>query len=79
MSKRGQRRKKPACVICGAARSVRFRPFCSRRCADIDLNRWLTGHYAVPVVEIDEDDLDAFERGGEGGEGGDAEGGEIRH
>ncbi len=28
-------------------------PFCSKRCADIDLNRWLTGRYAIPVVEED--------------------------
>ena len=79
MSEPSQRRNKPACAICGAARSVRFRPFCSRRCADIDLNRWFTGQYATPVVEIDDDDLDALERGAEDAEGGDLEDGEIRH
>jgi len=30
-----------------------FRPFCSKRCADVDLSRWLNGHYAIPVVEED--------------------------
>lgn len=35
------------------------RPFCSRRCADIDLNRWLTGVYAVPVTEMDDEDGEA--------------------
>jgi endogenous inhibitor of DNA gyrase (YacG/DUF329 family) len=32
-----------------------FKPFCSRRCADIDLNRWLSGVYAVPAVEAEGD------------------------
>jgi endogenous inhibitor of DNA gyrase (YacG/DUF329 family) len=31
------------CPICGKATDVAFKPFCSRRCSDIDLNRWLTG------------------------------------
>ena len=35
-----------------------FRPFCSKRCADVDLNRWLSGVYAVPVTEIDDEDGD---------------------
>jgi uncharacterized protein len=43
------------CPICGKPREPRFAPFCSRRCADVDLHRWLTGHYAVPAVEDDED------------------------
>jgi endogenous inhibitor of DNA gyrase (YacG/DUF329 family) len=43
-------RLKP-CPICGKLASERFKPFCSRRCADVDLNRWLSGVYAVPVVE----------------------------
>jgi uncharacterized protein len=42
------------CPICGKPAEQRFRPFCSKRCADIDLNRWLSGVYAVPVVEPDE-------------------------
>jgi hypothetical protein len=32
-----------------------FRPFCSKRCADIDLQRWFTGAYAIPVVEEDDE------------------------
>jgi uncharacterized protein len=48
----------PRCPTCGAPRSPAFRPFCSRRCRNIDLNRWLTGAYAVPAVE-DEDDEEA--------------------
>ena len=42
----------PACPICGkAAENVRTRPFCSARCADVDLGRWFTGRYAVPAAE----------------------------
>jgi uncharacterized protein len=32
------------------------RPFCSPRCADVDLNRWLSGVYAIPVTEDEEED-----------------------
>jgi endogenous inhibitor of DNA gyrase (YacG/DUF329 family) len=38
----------PACPICGKPREARYRPFCSRRCADVDLGRWVTGSYALP-------------------------------
>jgi endogenous inhibitor of DNA gyrase (YacG/DUF329 family) len=37
-----------ACPICGKPTLPGFRPFCSKRCADIDLHRWLGGVYAVP-------------------------------
>jgi endogenous inhibitor of DNA gyrase (YacG/DUF329 family) len=37
------------CPICGKPSSFAERPFCSRRCADIDLHRWFTGTYAVPT------------------------------
>jgi uncharacterized protein len=53
------------CPICGQSALRRFRPFCSRRCANIDLNRWLSGVYAVPVREDEEED----ERRDESGEG----------
>jgi len=36
------------CPVCGRQAIARYRPFCSRRCADVDLGRWLTGSYAVP-------------------------------
>jgi len=45
---------KPKCPICGKPTDPASRPFCSKRCADIDLQRWLSGRYAIPVVE-DED------------------------
>jgi endogenous inhibitor of DNA gyrase (YacG/DUF329 family) len=39
------------CAICGKAALPNFRPFCSKRCADIDLGRWLKGVYVVPTNE----------------------------
>jgi endogenous inhibitor of DNA gyrase (YacG/DUF329 family) len=42
------------CPICGKPAEQPFRPFCSRRCADVDLHRWLSGAYAVPVIETDD-------------------------
>ena len=44
-----------ACPICGKPSLDAFRPFCSRRCGDVDLNRWLSGVYAIPVRETDDD------------------------
>jgi endogenous inhibitor of DNA gyrase (YacG/DUF329 family) len=46
------------CPICGKPATEESRPFCSRRCADVDLNRWLSGVYAIPVRE--DDDADSF-------------------
>ena len=48
--------KKPggrSCPICRKPAMQEFRPFCSKRCADIDLGKWLGGSYAIPVVEED--------------------------
>jgi endogenous inhibitor of DNA gyrase (YacG/DUF329 family) len=43
------------CPICEKPTVEAFRPFCSRRCADVDLNRWLSGVYAIPATEQSED------------------------
>ncbi len=45
-----------ACPICRRPVSAAYRPFCSRRCADVDLGRWVTGSYAIPVTDDAEDD-----------------------
>jgi uncharacterized protein len=37
------------CPICGKAAVTAYRPFCSRRCADVDLGRWLTEGYRIPA------------------------------
>jgi uncharacterized protein len=41
------------CVICGKPQDARLAPFCSKRCADVDLHRWLAGVYAIPAEEDD--------------------------
>ena len=46
------RRARP-CPICKKMAVKDYHPFCSKRCADIDLNRWLSESYAIPVVEDD--------------------------
>jgi uncharacterized protein len=46
------------CPICAKATLAAYKPFCSRRCADIDLGRWLNESYTIPVAE-DEDDRPA--------------------
>ncbi len=38
----------PQCPICGKPPHSDYRPFCSRRCSDVDLQRWLAGRYAIP-------------------------------
>ena len=47
-----------SCPVCGEDTVQKYRPFCSRRCADIDLGKWLNEGYSVPV---DAEDLDQFE------------------
>jgi uncharacterized protein len=49
------------CPICGGESQEKYRPFCCRRCADRDLASWFNGSYSVPVVELDEADLDELE------------------
>lgn len=49
-----------ACPICGAPPQPRYRPFCSRRCADVDLHRWLGEVYTVPTEEPPDPDDPAF-------------------
>jgi endogenous inhibitor of DNA gyrase (YacG/DUF329 family) len=44
------------CPICGKPAVAEFRAFCSQRCADIDLNRWLSGVYVVPGKVDEEED-----------------------
>jgi hypothetical protein len=44
------------CPICRKPTVATFRPFCSKRCVDLDLQRWLTGRYAIPGAAADEDE-----------------------
>jgi endogenous inhibitor of DNA gyrase (YacG/DUF329 family) len=52
------------CPICKEPTDMAYRPFCSARCRDIDLSRWLRGGYAIPggQAEADEDGEDAAAR-----------------
>ena len=47
------------CPVCGKPSTQADHPFCSPRCADIDLNRWLSGSYVIPAEPAAEDDDDA--------------------
>lgn len=43
------------CPICGRPAVKAHRPFCSARCADVDLGHWVSGRYRVPSAEEPED------------------------
>tara|TARA_B100001057_G_scaffold293964_1_gene294043 strand:- start:218 stop:472 length:255 start_codon:yes stop_codon:yes gene_type:complete len=47
--------KKASCPLCQKPVETLHRPFCSRRCAQLDLGKWLTGNYAIPSHEAMED------------------------
>ncbi|MES2983863.1 MAG: DNA gyrase inhibitor YacG [Pseudomonadota bacterium] len=44
------------CPVCSKPSLAATKPFCSARCREVDLNRWFTGSYAVPAVELDDVD-----------------------
>ncbi|HBD91189.1 MAG TPA: DNA gyrase inhibitor YacG [Gemmobacter sp.] len=45
-----------SCPICQKDTDPKYRPFCSKRCADVDLGRWLKGGYVIPGPAQEEDD-----------------------
>ncbi|MFP3384440.1 DNA gyrase inhibitor YacG [Tritonibacter scottomollicae] len=45
-----------SCPLCGETTDQAYRPFCSKRCADLDLSKWLNGGYSVPSE--DQEDLE---------------------
>ncbi len=49
-------RKTVPCPICGKPSSQANHPFCSPRCQDIDLNRWLSGSYVIPARDDEKDE-----------------------
>lgn len=55
-------RKQPACPICSRPVVAAFKPFCSKRCADVDLSRWLGEAYRVPVAPDDDEAEQADEK-----------------
>jgi endogenous inhibitor of DNA gyrase (YacG/DUF329 family) len=50
------------CPNCGKPTEAEFRPFCSARCKQIDLNRWFTESYRVPARVVDDEEEDASGR-----------------
>jgi uncharacterized protein len=46
------------CPICGKPAREESRPFCSERCRDVDLNRWLSNSYAIPGRKDPDEDAD---------------------
>jgi endogenous inhibitor of DNA gyrase (YacG/DUF329 family) len=42
-----------------------FQPLCSKRCAQVDLNRWLSGVYSIPTTENDDEDGDEAGKSGD--------------
>ena len=44
-------KKRKPCPICKKPSEVAHHPFCSNRCKDVDLGRWFTGSYAIPVED----------------------------
>jgi uncharacterized protein len=54
-------RPKRPCPECGKLSARETYPFCSTRCKNVDLNRWLSGSYAIPVRD-DEDDSDGDQK-----------------
>jgi endogenous inhibitor of DNA gyrase (YacG/DUF329 family) len=53
-------RKRPAkkCPICGKPATEASKPFCSERCRDVDLNRWLSDSYRIPAARDDDEDAE---------------------
>ena len=47
--------QKATCPLCQQPAEALYRPFCSRRCAQLDLGKWLTGNYVIPAHEAMED------------------------
>ena len=52
-----------ACPICEKKTHVDYRPFCSKRCADVDLGRWLNESYRVEVDDDEESDISSDQIG----------------
>ncbi|MGB8273874.1 MAG: DNA gyrase inhibitor YacG, partial [Alphaproteobacteria bacterium] len=47
--------RKGRCPVCGKPLTEAFKPFCSKRCSDVDLNRWLAGVYRIETKEAPEE------------------------
>jgi uncharacterized protein len=52
------KRSAKKCPICGKPATEASHPFCSERCRDVDLNRWLSNSYAIPGRKDEDEDAD---------------------
>jgi uncharacterized protein len=52
-------RTQAKCPVCGKPADAKYQPFCAKRCADIDLGRWLKEGYRVPAEEAPAEDEEA--------------------
>jgi uncharacterized protein len=50
--------KAKPCPICGKPATEASKPFCSERCRDVDLNRWLSDSYRIPAAKDDDEDAE---------------------
>ena len=55
-------RTQAKCPVCGKPADAKYQPFCAKRCADIDLGRWLKEGYRVPAEEAPAEDEEAPSR-----------------
>lgn len=55
-------RPRRPCPICGKTSQRATHPFCSSRCAQVDLNRWLGGQYAIPATEVEAEETGSQDR-----------------
>ena len=70
MTEPTDQRPRARCQICGKPQETRWRPFCSKRCADIDLGRWLGERYRIAVFDDGQGEEGRGEEGrGEEGQG----------
>ncbi|WP_081827717.1 DNA gyrase inhibitor YacG [Kozakia baliensis] len=46
------------CPICKRPTNPEYRPFCCRRCADVDLGRWFNGDYRVPSFRLEDEETE---------------------
>ena len=56
------RTKMALCPTCKKESAKPHAPFCSKRCAQIDLGRWLSGQYSIPAEEVDSADIEELQK-----------------
>ncbi|MDA8586641.1 DNA gyrase inhibitor YacG [Rhodobacteraceae bacterium] len=50
-----------SCPVCKKPTLLDYRPFCSKRCADVDLGRWFAGAYAIPAEDQSPEGTDGLD------------------